>query len=305
MRTPLILYTQNCTINLIAIFQKVYYGGYMSYAQTPNAALLTASEEVELAKAIEAGSEAQDRIGQGEQRHGDDELVAEGLRARERFIEANVRLVLSVASKMKAPTHVDRQDVVQDGMLGLDRAVSKFDWRRGYKFSTYATWWIRQSIQVGLERSSSPVHIPARTMHELRNAHANDEEPGSERARAAAQIMHIDSLDRAVGDDDAATVADFLACSAVSPDDEVEELEDRRVVRQLIERLDPMSAHVVVARYGLDGREPETFAAIAERCGISPEAVRRRLHRTLDTLRPAAVRLTAPTDAAALAAFAA
>ncbi|NNK92570.1 MAG: sigma-70 family RNA polymerase sigma factor, partial [Acidimicrobiia bacterium] len=113
----------------------------MSHTWKTDTALLTATEEVELAKVIEAGRDAEARLDDGAERPGDGKLVRDGLRARKRFLESNVRLVLSVASKMKVPAHVDRQDVIQDGMLGLERAVTKFDWRRGYKFSTYATWW--------------------------------------------------------------------------------------------------------------------------------------------------------------------
>ena len=275
------------------------------YDRRYGTALLSPTEEIELAQAIEAGNTARERIDAGAARVEDEALVEAGERARRRFIESNVRLVLSVASKTTAPNHVDRQDVIQDGMLGLERAVGKFDWRRGYKFSTYATWWIRQAIQVGLERSTSSVYIPARALQELRSAHANDENPASDRARAAARVLHVDSLDRATGLDDHGTVADRLACSAPTPADEVEELEDRRTVHELLAGLDALSRHVVVARYGLDGREPETFATIAERCGLSSEAVRRRLHRSLGHLRPAAARLTSPSGEAAVAAVAA
>ena len=113
-------------------------------------ALLTAADERHLAKAIEAGRRARRRLDAGGGHDGDPELVVEGDQARSHFIEANLRLVQSIANKFSLPPHLDREDLVQDGMIGLDKAVEKFDWRRGYKFSTYATWWIRQSIQRGL-----------------------------------------------------------------------------------------------------------------------------------------------------------
>jgi DNA-directed RNA polymerase sigma subunit (sigma70/sigma32) len=108
-------------------------------------ALLSAADERWLAQAIEAGRAASGRLECGVDEEGDSALVAEGERARQHFIEANVRLVQSIANRFSVPSALERDDLVQDGMIGLEKAVEKFDWRRGYKFSTYATWWIRQS----------------------------------------------------------------------------------------------------------------------------------------------------------------
>ena len=123
-------------------------------------ALLTADDERVLAKAIEAGRRAAQRVADGCADVGDEQLIIDGENARHHFIEANVRLVQSIANKFNVPMHLDRDDLVQDGMIGLDKAVDKFDWRRGYKFSTYATWWIRQAIQRGLEASATTIRIP-------------------------------------------------------------------------------------------------------------------------------------------------
>ena len=273
----------------------------MSYSTITTAPLLSAAEEVGLAQTIERGRDAASRIEAGRSHPEDQAAAAAGARARKRFIEANLRLVLSVASKTRIPASVDREDVIQDGMLGLDRAVTKFDWRRGYKFSTYATWWIKQSIQVGLERSSSVVPIPARTAAELRAARAADEALASERVIAADRMTRIDSLDRKLSDADSARLGDLIACETAGPDETVESLGDQAGVRALVDTLDEVSAQVVIARFGLDGREPETLATIAERLDMSAEAVRRRLARAFKTMRPNAARLTAPTPAAYVA----
>ena len=132
--------------------------------------LLTAQDERELSKAIEAGRAARKRIDAGDARPDDHELVERGAEARSHFIEANIRLVQSIANRFSVPAHLDREDIVQDGMIGLEKAVEKFDWRRGYKFSTYATWWIRQSIQRGLEASATTIRIPGNRTRELRTA---------------------------------------------------------------------------------------------------------------------------------------
>ena len=138
--------------------------GYQS--TTP---LLTADDEVALAKRIEAGRAATERLAAGHPEPGDDTVAADGRDAKRHFIEANLRLALSMAGKTRTPSHVDREDVVQDAMIGLEVAVERFDWRRGYKFSTYATWWIRRLIQQGLENTASTVRVPSHKVSELRS----------------------------------------------------------------------------------------------------------------------------------------
>lgn len=272
----------------------------MSYtAVTRHARLLTAADEVRLAKAIEAGAEAQERIRLGVAEKGDHRLVAAGSAAHTRFMEANLRLVLSQASKMRVPRHVDRQDVIQDGMVGLDRAVGKFDWRRGYKFSTYATWWIRQSMQRGLEHTASTVRIPAHRSSELHQALANADQTGDRltpKLAHVAALAHLDSLDRSIGD---GTIADVNAAEEPGPDTLHEIDHDREVARDLLHELDPTTADAVRARFGLDGGEPASYADIGAELGVTAEAARRRVVRGLERLRPAArARTTAVLTAA-------
>ncbi len=250
-------------------------------------ALLTAADERWLAQAIEAGREAQLRVADGAARAGDDDLVVEGERARHHFIEANVRLVQSIANRFSVPVHLDRDDIVQDGMIGLEKAVEKFDWRRGYKFSTYATWWIRQSIQRGLEASATTIRIPGHRTRELRTAIAATTATGARLDDDLAMIemlSQLESMDRPIGEG-----SDTLGTLVASGDEGPDEAAERRVAREqidaLLEHLDEKSAFAVAARFGLRGHEPATFATIAEELGVTPQAVRRRVERAIAKLR--------------------
>jgi RNA polymerase primary sigma factor len=250
-------------------------------------ALLSAADERWLAQAIEAGRAAQRRLDDGIGRDGDVELVAEGQRARHHFIEANVRLVQSIANRFSLPVHLDRDDVVQDGMIGLEKAVEKFDWRRGYKFSTYATWWIRQSIQRGLEASASTIRIPGHRSRELRAAVAASTTSGSRLDDELVMIdmlSQLESMDRPIGDGPD-TVGALVASDEEGPDEEAERRITRQQIDALLEHLDDISAFAVAARFGLRGRAPATFAVIAEELAVTPQAVRRRVERAIVKLR--------------------
>ncbi len=193
-------------------------------------ALLTAADERWLAQAIEAGREARIRLGNNTPIDGDSELIAEGERARHHFIEANVRLVQSIANRFSVPVHLDRDDIVQDGMIGLEKAVEKFDWRRGYKFSTYATWWIRQSIQRGLEASATTIRIPGHRTRELRTAIAATTTTGARLDDDLAMIdmlSQLESMDRPIGEG-----SDTLGTLVASSDEGPDEAAERRVARE-------------------------------------------------------------------------
>ena len=252
--------------------------------RTNRRALLTARDERHLAQAIEAGRDAAQRIAEGTALEGDERLVVDGEAARHHFIEANIRLVQSIANKFSVPMHLDRDDIVQDGMLGLDKAVEKFDWRRGYKFSTYATWWIRQSIQRGLEASGTTIRIPGHRSRELRTALAANTGRLPDDLAMVDMLTQLESMDRPLGDG-----GDTLGTMVRSHDEGPDELAERNVEREqidaLLEHLDPTSQYAVAARFGLRGHEPVTFAVIADTLGVTPQAVRRRVERSLTKLR--------------------
>ncbi len=251
-------------------------------------ALLTADDEHWLAQAIEVGRAAALRVATGTAEDGDVDLIAEGERARHHFIEANVRLVQSIANRFRVPAHLDRDDIVQDGMIGLGKAVEKFDWRRGYKFSTYATWWIRQSIQRGLESSANTVRIPGHRARELRTAVAATVASGGRLADDLAMIatfIQLESLDRPIGDG-TDTLGALVASGNDSPDEAAERHISRTQIDSLLDHLDDTSGSAVAARFGLRGREPATYAAIAAELGVTSQAVRRRVERAIVKLRP-------------------
>jgi RNA polymerase primary sigma factor len=247
-------------------------------------ALLTAHDERVLSKAIQAGRAAAQRIADGVAEDGDEQLVAAGESARHHFIEANIRLVQSIANKFSVPTHLDRDDIVQDGMIGLDKAVEKFDWRRGYKFSTYATWWIRQSIQRGLESSATTIRIPGHRSRELRTAVAANTGRLPDELAMVDMLSQLESMDRPLGDGHD-TLGTMVRSDDEGPDVRAERNVQREQIDALLEHLDATSRYAVAARFGLRGHEPVTFAVIADELGVTPQAVRRRVERAIAKLR--------------------
>ena len=250
-------------------------------------ALLSAADERWLAQAIEAGRAAQRRLDDANGRDDDVSLAAEGERARHHFIEANIRLVQSIANRFNVPVHLDRDDIVQDGMIGLEKAVEKFDWRRGYKFSTYATWWIRQSIQRGLEASATTIRIPGHRTRELRTAVAANTNSGHRIDDELAMInmlSQLESMDRPIGEGPD-TLGSLVASDDEGPDDAAVRCVTREQIDALLDHLDDTSAFAVAARFGLRGHGPATFAVIADELGVTPQAVRRRVERAIAKLR--------------------
>ncbi|MEZ5237523.1 MAG: sigma-70 family RNA polymerase sigma factor [Microthrixaceae bacterium] len=176
--------------------------------------LLDAEDEIELAKAIEAGNDALRRKEAGERGRKLDRSIAAGAAAKDRFIRANLRLVVSVARRYPLPAGMELLDLVQEGNLGLEHAVDKFDWRKGFKFSTYATFWIRQAIGRALDQKASLVRLPGDRSASLRSALRHVSGDGDELDAEHARLHRLTtptSLDRAVGDDDSSELVDLIA----------------------------------------------------------------------------------------------
>ena len=274
--------------------------------------LLTAEDEVRLAKTIEAGREAQERLDSGEvtedsERANLEQKVRDGQAAFDHFVAANLRLVVSVAAQFSKRSTLDLGELIQEGNLGLLRAVEKFDWRRGYKFSTYATWWIRQAIQRGVAGSERTIRLPV-ALHDalvkVRAASARLEaetgrEPTVEELAQATRLTadkvqralegdhSMTSLDRPGGfDSDASDLGEFVAVSDDSPADEVVE---RTFMQDLFElardRLDDRSWYVLQRRYGLDGRQTLTLDALGRELSLSRESVRKIENQALSRLQ--------------------
>jgi RNA polymerase primary sigma factor len=243
--------------------------------------LLTAEEEVELAKRIERGD----------------------LAAKERMINANLRLVISVARKYQGQG-LPLTDLIQEGMLGLIRAVEKFDWRKGFKFSTYGTLWIRQAIGRGLANSGRtvrlPVHIVARARKiadaERKLAARLGRQPTEEEIAEAvelpldevADIRRADrgptSLDQGVGEDGDTSLGDLVASEGPSVHDEVASELAGESLRRAVSTLPEAERNVITLRFGLDREQPIALRETGRRLGLSSERVRQLEDRALRRL---------------------
>src|SRR3954452_7943407 len=185
-------------------------------------ALLTAEEERELSRAIESGRDAAEKLAAGESSVELKRSVKLAAQAKDRFIRANLRLVVSIARRYPLPQGMDLGDLIQEGNLGLEHAVDKFDWRRGFKFSTYATFWIRQSIGRALDYKASLVRLPGDRSASLRaalRAVSGDTNELDDEHAALHRLTTPTSLDRPVGDDDGSELIDLIADDKPGPAD--------------------------------------------------------------------------------------
>ncbi len=274
-------------------------------------ALLTALEEVELARTIEAGLFAEHVLDGRESTSlaaTDDELrevAAEGRRAMQRFVQANLRLVVSVARKY-GRAQMPLLDLVQEGNTGLIRAVEKFDYTKGFKFSTYATWWVRQAISRGIAQQGRIVRLPVHVAEQVNQVSAVRrnlerqlgrepelieiaEELGLEEEKVIDLLRyardHV-SLDAPVEADGDTSLGDLIAReTAPGPDEVVLDAEERARLEGMLSELDERSRDVVRRRYGLlDGRQAK-LADIGTHWGITAERVRQIERQALATMR--------------------
>jgi RNA polymerase primary sigma factor len=256
--------------------------------------LLTREEEVELAKRIEQGD----------------------LEAKERLVNSNLRLVISNARKYQGHD-LPLLDLIQEGILGLIRAAEKFDWRKGYKFSTYATFWIRQALQRALDNRSRTIRIPvhlgqrerriARVQRDLAARLGRD--PTEQEIADAAELSVADvreaheaarvvtSLDRPVGEEEETPFGALLPSDERGPEEEVAISLREEALRNALDRLPEQEREVVKLRYGINGDDPTPLSETGRRLGISQDAVRKLERRALselaqsrelEALRPAA-----------------
>jgi RNA polymerase primary sigma factor len=272
--------------------------------------LLTAEQEVDLAKRIEAGLFAEHKLetalnlDDGFRREL--ELVAEdGRRAKAHMLEANLRLVVSVAKKY-SDRGLSLLDVVQEGNLGLIRAVEKFDYTKGYKFSTYAMWWIRQAIQRGFADSARTIRLPVhvlemlsklsrveRDMHQRLGREPTPEELAVELDRTPDQIEELlrtsrqpISLDSTIGEDGETSIGDLIE-DVDAP--EASELVDRQLMaeqlRSALDALTPREATIMAMRFGLYDGNPHTLDEIGRALGLTRERIRQLEKQSLSKLR--------------------
>jgi len=234
--------------------------------------LLTKEEEIELAKLIERGDE----------------------QAKERMINSNLRLVVSIAKRYQGHG-LSLLDLIQEGIIGLIRAVEKFDWRRGFKFSTYATWWIRQAVQRGVANKSRTIRLPVHIAdREQKMAQAErllapklGRQPTEEEIAKQAklplkqvrEVRHaaraITSLDKPLGADNEGRFGDLFASEGSEPEEELTVSLEEDVLRRAVAQLPEREREVVRRRYGLNGeRDPASLATIGRELGLTRERVR-------------------------------
>ena len=264
-------------------------------------ALLTADDEKMLSKAIEKGRDAQVVLDGEEkvtaaERRSLRTAVREAEAARDRFIRANLRLVVSIARRYPLPPAMELLDLIQEGNLGLEHAVEKFDWRRGFKFSTYATFWIRQSIGRALDQKASLIRLPSDRSASLRAAlrHSGGDSDGLDDENAWLQrISTPTSLDKNIGDEGDSTLVDLIGDDAPSPEDHALENDRKEMIRGLLYRLDPRAQLAVARRFGLIDGESHSYREVGEELGVTAEAARRLVKRAVDELREDALVIVA------------
>ncbi|GAB3375053.1 sigma-70 family RNA polymerase sigma factor [Amycolatopsis echigonensis] len=273
-------------------------------------ALLTAADEVELAKRIEAGVFAQHMLDTAEdltpQRRKElRALVRDGHTAKNHLLEANLRLVVSLAKRYTG-RGMPLLDLIQEGNLGLIRAVEKFDYSKGFKFSTYATWWIRQAITRGMADQGRTIRLPVhlveqvnklarirRDLHQQLGRDATHEELSAESGIPVHKISDLldqsrdpVSLDMPVGTEEDAPLGDFIE------DSEATDAESAVIsgllqddLRRVLATLDDREQHVIRLRYGLDDGQPRTLDQIGKHFGLSRERVRQIEREVMAKLR--------------------
>jgi RNA polymerase sigma factor (sigma-70 family) len=274
-------------------------------------ALLTAADEVELAKRIEAGLyaehllTAQNRFSATRRRELR-AIVIDGERAKDHLLRANLRLVVSLAKRYTGHG-MPFLDLIQEGNLGLIRAVEKFDYTKGFKFSTYATWWIRQAISRAMADQSRTIRLPVHLVEQVNKLQRIRREVSQELGR---EVTHAElatelditeervrelidlsrdlvSLDQTVGADDDASLGDFIADERTSAAAEtvVEGELMRTQLQDVLDTLDAREAAVVRMRYGLDGGQPKTLDEIGRAFKLSRERIRQIERETMAKLR--------------------
>ncbi|MEA2023796.1 MAG: sigma-70 family RNA polymerase sigma factor [Actinomycetota bacterium] len=271
--------------------------------------LLTAETEVDFAQKIEGGQTAQDRLDEGNYKGRAEQIMLRrqarrGQEAKDAFLTANLRLVVANARRYANTSGIDFLDLIQEGNLGLIRAVEKFDWRKGFKFSTYATWWIRQAITRAIADKSRTVRIPVHlhdTLAAVRAAQASlkaelgrDPKPEEIAEEAGVDVTKVElalsvadtvSLEQPIGED-GAQLGDFIEdAESIDPVRVTEEMDIANSLRKSIERLPMREGRILALRYGFYDGVPRTLEEIGDEFNLTRERIRQLEKLALCRLR--------------------
>lgn len=273
--------------------------------------LLSYDEEVQLARLIEMCRLAQQELSQGngsitsERREALQRMIDEGRQARDHLIRANVRLVISVAKKYSG-RGLPMSDLIQEGNIGLMRAIRNYDYKRGFKFSTYATWWIRQAITRALSDQSRTIRLPAYMTDQISRMRREQNNLQQRLGRAPtkeelAEVMGMDvskveqmmsvvrqplSLESPVGEEEETELGDIIEDrGSLNPEESVNQTMMNEELRRSLSELPPREKEILELRYGLGAEEPMTLQEVGQRMGITRERARQLEVQALDRLR--------------------
>jgi RNA polymerase primary sigma factor len=242
---------------------------------------LTAKEEIELSKRVEAGLAARAAVEVGEEKEELAQAIRDGEQAKTHFIKANLRLVVSIAKKYPKPVGFSLLDLIQEGNLGLEHAVDMFDWRKGFKFSTYASYWIHQSIGRALDQKSHAIRLPGERATRLRVAireigNSSEElDPENAYAHTLAYPAYLDEP-RDIGDDGGeADLHGVIADKSLGPEEEAIRNLDTGIISELLSIVPEDKRRAITLRFGLDDGIPRPYSEVGDELGISDEGARR------------------------------
>lgn len=258
--------------------------------------LLTAEQERELARKIEAGREVTSKF-TAQQINHTTELVRtlqQGAQAKTTFINANLRLVVSIAKRYPLPTGIELLDVIQEGNLGLEHAVDKYDWRRGFKFSTYATYWIKQAIGRSFNQKGSLIRLPGGKAGSLRSARKFAESSDADLDATNEGYFRLTtpvSLNQSVGDSTTELGDMIPSDSEFNPEEMLLKTADVDFLHSLLSNVDRRARYIIEQHYGLETGKTRSFKDIGKELGVTSEAVRRHMYRAIAAMRAEAAEL--------------